>query len=260
MGKIESFVEAKEKPELVRLFYEGRTRLIYETENPSYLVIEYKDLFLLPSGTSGSSLLKISGRGELAAKMTSLVFACLKAKAVRTHFEGLYSSNSILVRRVKPLPFCVVIRRYVGQDLASRLGLPSSLYLKTPICDLRLQESALNDPFVSEEQLLISTGVAPGEISKARKLARKVFSILEVLFEECGFSLYDVKLSFGHLRKKLAIIGDIIPENFTAVDEKTGLTVGTNTSLLSEDVGVKDIIAMYELVLERLQKVLGVRV
>ncbi len=278
MRRVEDFLHCEDKPRKVRLFHEGATKRIYETENPNRFVIEYSDEVELDTSSPESSKVRVSGRAEMASKITSLFFAYLKVRAVRNHFVGLYSDNSILVRRARPLPFYIIVRRYVGYELSRKLGLPSSLYLNVPLVDFHLKEKNLRVPFVSEEQLLLATGIKKHNLKKARRLARGAFVQLESLFDKCGFRLYDVRFAVGYIaggygsrktKHGLALIEDILPEDFTAVDTKTGFVASTRPVEAAElpvrsaqgsaEDPEKRIFRVYELVFERLQKVLGVR-
>ena len=97
----EMYVDKKEK------LYEGKAKIVYETENPQLLIVSYKD-----DATAFNGLKKgtIQGKGIINNQMSNRLMERLQEAGVPTHFVKELNERETLVKRVSIVPLEVIVR------------------------------------------------------------------------------------------------------------------------------------------------------
>ena len=87
----EMYVDKKEK------LYEGKAKIVYETENPQLLIVSYKD-----DATAFNGLKKgtIQGKGIINNQLSNRLMERLQEAGVPTHFVKELNERETLVKQI----------------------------------------------------------------------------------------------------------------------------------------------------------------
>ena len=99
--------------------YEGKAKRLYTTEDPNYVIVEYKDSFTAFNGQKKATM---SGKGVLNNKISSKLFQLLADNGVESHFVKQIDETNQLVKRVNIVPLEVIVRNITTGSLCKRLG------------------------------------------------------------------------------------------------------------------------------------------
>ncbi|GAB6065642.1 phosphoribosylaminoimidazolesuccinocarboxamide synthase [Aquifex pyrophilus] len=204
----------------LRKLYEGKAKIVYETEEPDKVILEFKDTATAFDGVKKE---EIKGKGSLNAEITSLIFEILERKGIKTHFIKKLSEREILVWKAERFPVEVVVRNFSAGSFSKRYGIKEGTPLKEPLVEFFMKSDELHDPMVCKNHIKV-LGLAPVELlPEMEKTALKVNEILKDLFSKKGILLVDFKLEFGRLPDgSLAIVDEITPDSMRLWDKSTG--------------------------------------
>ncbi len=202
------------------LVYEGKGKKIYKDPADQRQVwMEFKDdLTAFNAQKKGS----FSGKGRLNGEMATLIFRYLKRAGIPSHFVSWEPDRFMRVEEVKIIPLEVVVRNYLAGSLAKKLGKEEGEKLPRPIVEFYYKDDGLNDPFVSDDQIM-ALNLAPGTDLMALKTAALEINVhLREIFRPMGLRLVDFKLEFGRdVDGRLLLADEITPDGCRLWDEKT---------------------------------------
>ncbi len=230
------------------LIYEGKAKKIFATDQDSLLLMEYKD-----SLTAFNALKKgnFAGKGELNCKISTLIFAELNKKQVKHHWLQTIDGNQMLVQKTKIIPLEVVVRNIMAGSLAKKLGRTEGEVLKKPIVEFYYKDDALNDPFVSDEQIVALGWADQATLEHLKLEALKINEVLLTTFIKIGLKLVDFKTEFGRNDKNEIILSDeISPDCMRLWDVKTNKRMDKDR--FRQDLG--EVEESYQEVLRRLEE------
>lgn len=216
-------------PGLPKKISEGKTKIIWQTNNPNFVRIESKNQI-----TAGDGLRKdiIRGKAEIATTTTANVFKLLKKKRIPTHFVKQISANSFKAKSCSMIPFECVARRIATGSIVQRNpeikkgqrfeDTPVEFYLKDdqrhdPIILFENSKGKLFDPHhplkdqkpIGEINLK-TFGLRQKDIKEMIRITKSVIEILETAWERQGVVIMDVKIEFGKDMKGKIIVADVI--------------------------------------------------
>lgn len=210
---------------------EGKTKIIWETEDPSVVRIENKDDI-----TAGDGLRRdiISGKSQIATETTSNVFTLLNRKGVVTHFVGQDSLTSFVARSATMIPLeCVARRIAAGSYLKRHPEVAEGQRFETPPVEFYLKDDSRHDPMIQvnrstgvvllfdakvpvEEQepigqmTLDDLDVSVEELDVIEEETKKTFEVIETAWAEQGVDLVDMKVEFGKDVNQSVMLADVI--------------------------------------------------
>ncbi len=227
--------------------YEGKAKVIYETEDKDKLIMFFKDS---ATAFDGVKKAQIEGKGSLNAKITSIIFKLLEDKGIKTHFIGVLSERELLVWRAERFPVEVVVRNVAAGSVCKRLGFKEGFTFKKPLTELFYKSDELHDPLICIEHVE-AMELAPVElIPRMKEIALEVNSLLSKVFDRAGIILVDFKLEFGKLPDgSLAVVDEITPDSMRLWDRKSGEKLDKDRFRF--DLG--DLLEGYKKVFERLE-------
>jgi len=233
-------------PQKKRKLYEGKAKIVYETEEPDKLILEFKDTATAFDGVKKAEL---KGKGSLNNTISSLVFELLHRHGVKTHFIRKLSDREMLVWRAERFLVEVVVRNVAAGSVVKRLGFREGHKFKKPLVEFFYKSDELHDPMVCEAHIEIMN-LAPLEaVPVMRDTALKVNEVLSKFFKEHGITLVDFKLEFGRLPDgSIAVVDEISPDSMRLWDAKTGEKLDKDRFRF--DLG--DLLEGYRKVLERI--------
>ncbi|KRT34502.1 phosphoribosylaminoimidazolesuccinocarboxamide synthase [Acetomicrobium hydrogeniformans] len=178
----------------IKLIYEGKAKKVYETDDPSLAIFEYKDSLTAFNAQKKDTM---QGKGRLTNLISATFLKLLQDKGIPTHFVKLLDDNHQLVKRLKIIPLEVVVRNTSTGSLCKRLGVEEGLDLVPPLVEFYLKNDELGDPLVTEDHIRAFGFASKPHVEKMKELCLKVNEILSKYLFERGIKLVDFKLEFG---------------------------------------------------------------
>lgn len=203
--------------------YEGKTKTVFELEDGNYL-LKFKDDVTGQDGKfdpgANTVGLSIAGMGQNCVKLTEFFFKKIEEAGIPTHFISADVENTTMV--VKPaVAFgsgLEVICRYkaVGSFLR-RYG----EYVKDgqdldAFVEVTLKDNDREDPPITKDALDMLGILSSDEYEVLKDLTKKISAIVKAELAKKGAELYDIKLEFGRVNGKVALIDEISGGNMRA--------------------------------------------
>lgn len=199
--------------------YEGKAKILWETDDPALMVQEFKNDATAFDGTKHEV---IEGKGRLNNTISSHLFGLLNGKGIRTHFRERISETEMVVERLSMLRVEVVVRNVAAGSLVRRLGIEKGTTFDPPIVEFYLKDDALHDPILSEEHVRALGLATPAQVDEMKTRALAVNETLRSFLLERGMTLVDFKLEFGTAGGELVLGDEISPDTCRFHDAGTG--------------------------------------
>ncbi|MCG0278732.1 MAG: phosphoribosylaminoimidazolesuccinocarboxamide synthase [Thermanaeromonas sp.] len=198
--------------------YEGKAKRVYRTGDPDLYLVEFKD-----DATAFDGLKKgtITGKGEVNARMSALLFQVLERRGIPTHFVELVGPREIVVKALRIVPVEVVVRNVAAGSLAQRLGLEEGTPLKSPVLEFYYKSDELHDPMINEYHIAALELATPDQVELMKSYAFKVNEILSQVLELAELILVDFKLEFGLHHGSILLGDEISPDTCRFWDRNT---------------------------------------
>ncbi len=203
-----------------QLLYEGKAKKIWETDDPSLLISEFKDSLTAFNGEKKSSE---AGKGALNNAISTELFRYLNAKGIPTHFVDTLDANHMLHKRADVIQIEVIVRNIATGSLSRNLGIKDGTVLPFTLVEFDYKNDELGDPKLNDQHCLILGLVNDeSELEYLRYMARRINTLLSALYAELGIKLVDFKLEFGRDGDgTLLLIDELSPDNFRLWDADT---------------------------------------
>ena len=189
--------------------YEGKSKIIYATEDPDLVIQYFKDD---ASAFNGIKKGTIVDKGVVNNHVTDTIFRYLEDKGVRTHRVKVLNDREMLVKRLDIIPVEVVLRNVVAGSLSKRMGLAEGTEMKAPILEFYYKDDDLGDPMINEYHILEFGLATAEEIEILRTEGLKVNELLFEFFKQRNIRLIDFKLEFGRHKGEILLGDEISPD------------------------------------------------
>jgi len=194
------------RPKVLQLITEGKTKKVWETENPDLVILEFKDDITAFDGAKHDV---ISGKGAINAAISAKIFEHLNKNGIPTHFVEFVAPRYHVVRRLEMIPLEVVCRNIATGHLVKRLPMiKDGTRLEFPVLEFYLKDDKLHDPLINDHHVVLLKLASWKEIEEMKKITLRVNEVLRTFFEERGLILVDFKLEFGRDRNGKLLVGD----------------------------------------------------
>lgn len=201
------------------LLYEGKAKKVFSTENPSMVIVSYKDDATAFDGQKKGT---VAGKGAVNNKMTNFLFKMLEERGVKTHFVEELSDRETLVKKVEIVPLEVIVRNVAAGSFSKRYGVEEGRVFKSPTVEFSYKNDDLHDPLINEYHALAMELATREEIDEITKAALKINEILKEYFISLNVKLIDFKLEFGRLSDGQIVLADeISPDTCRFWDAET---------------------------------------
>jgi phosphoribosylaminoimidazole-succinocarboxamide synthase len=200
------------------LLYAGKAKSIYRTEDPQFMVMEFRDD---TSAFDGEKMEQLERKGMVNNKFNAFVMEKLAAAGIETHFERLLSDNESLVKNLEMLPVECVVRNRAAGSLVRRLGVEEGAELSPPTFELFLKDDALHDPMVNTSLCVTFGWATEAQLSEMKRLTLEVNNVLSSMFNEGGMILVDYKLEFGVVDGRIVLGDEFSPDGCRIWDAET---------------------------------------
>lgn len=198
--------------------YEGKAKMIFATEDPDLVWVEYKDDATAFNGKKKGS---IKDKGRYNNQISAILFNFLEDKGVPTHFKALIGAREMLVKKVDIIPIEVVARNIIAGSLAKRTGLEEGVILSEPVLEFYYKSDELDDPFINDYHIKMLELATEEQVEDIKKLTLKINEILFDLMKEKGLDLVDFKLEFGLFHGNVILGDEISPDTCRLWDTDT---------------------------------------
>ena len=199
--------------------YEGKAKILYETDSPDLLIQYFKD-----DATAFNAAKKgtIDQKGIMNNKISAKIFEYLQDNGIPNHLEKVLNDREQLIKRVKIVPLEVIIRNVAAGSLCRLLGLEEGRKLASPTIEFCFKEDKLNDPMVNEYHIRALELATDEEVATIKNYAFKVNELLTKFFASLNIQLIDFKLEFGKYKGKIILADEISPDTCRLWEIGTG--------------------------------------
>ena len=199
--------------------YEGKAKKVYATDDPSLVIVSYKDDATAFDGTKKGT---ISGKGVVNNRMSNLLMQLLERHGVATHFVKELSDRETVVKKVAIVPLEVIIRNISAGSFAKRYGVKEGIVFDEPTIEFSYKNDELHDPLINSYHAIALKLATREEIETIKQMAFTVNRVLKEYFAGLGVKLVDFKLEFGRLPDGGIVLADeISPDTCRFWDAKT---------------------------------------
>lgn len=199
--------------------YEGKAKILYQTEDPNLLIQYFKDDATAFDATKRGT---IKDKGVCNNKISAKLFQVLEAKGIKTHFVEQLSDREMLVKRLEIVPVEVTIRNVVAGGMAKALGLEEGLKLDEPVLEYHYKNDALHDPLLNAYHIRALRLATEKELDYIQDSSFQVNKILSDFFDTKDVELVDFKLEFGRHKGQILLGDEISPDTCRLWERATG--------------------------------------
>lgn len=199
--------------------YEGKAKILYETESPELLIQYFKDDATAFDATKKGT---IKNKGIHNNKISAKLFESLEEKGIKTHFVRLLSDREMLIRRLEIIPVEVTIRNVVAGGMAKLLGLDEGIKLDSPILEYHYKNDRLHDPLINEYHIKALKLAEEEELETIKRNSFQINDVLASFFDKRNLDLIDFKLEFGRFKGNLLLGDEISPDTCRLWEKGTG--------------------------------------
>lgn len=199
--------------------YEGKAKKVFATDDPSVVLVEYKD-----DATAFNGLKKgtIQGKGVINNRVTNFLMKMLEKNGIPTHYIEEISDRETLVKKVTIVPLEVIVRNIAAGSLSKRLGLPEGTKLKKTVLEYCYKNDDLGDPMVNEYHIAAMGWVSDEDLKKIAEYSFKINQLLSAYLKDLNIELIDFKLEFGKTQDgQLVLADEISPDTCRFWDSTT---------------------------------------
>lgn len=226
----------------------GKTKELFETDNPNILKVHYTDHTTAGDGERNEV---INDKGKINNEISSLIFSYLKEQGIKNHFIEKISDTDQLNEKVKMIPLEIVVRNYAAGHFKKRFALNYLDILKKPVVEMFWKNDELHDPFINEDDAEALDIINANEIKEIKENALKINQIMSELFGKMNLVLVDFKLEFGFDKDHKIILADEISPDSCRIITKD-IKESLDKDIFRNQTG--DMMTGYRIILEKLKK------
>nr|WP_283234852.1 phosphoribosylaminoimidazolesuccinocarboxamide synthase [Maliibacterium massiliense] len=199
--------------------YEGKAKKVFATDNPAYVIVDYKDDATAFNGIKRGTIV---GKGVVNNRMSNHMFQLLEKEGVPTHFVEQISDRETIVYRVEIVPVEVIVRNIAAGSLSKRLGLPEGTKLKSTVLEYCYKDDELGDPMINDYHIAAMGIATRREMEQIADYALRVNDFMRGYLKEHNVDLIDFKLEFGRKDGSILLADEISPDTCRFWDATTG--------------------------------------
>lgn len=200
--------------------YEGKAKIVYETEEPNYYIQQFKDD---ATAFDGAKKGRIANKGYINNQVSAYLFRYLSSYHIPTHYVDMHNENSMVILKLDMIPVEVIVRNIAAGSLLKRTKFKEGEELPEPLVEYFLKDDAQNDPQLTREKILENELCSEDELDQMTRMARKINAVLKSFFSRRNIRLVDFKLEFGRDKDGKIVLGDeISPDTCRFWDVESG--------------------------------------
>ncbi len=227
------------------LLYTGKAKSLYDTNDPDYLIMEFRDD---TSAFDGIKKEKLARKGSVNNRFNAFIMKKLEVAGIETQFDRFFSETESVVKHLTMIPVESVVRNIAAGHLCKRLGVEEGLLLDPPTHEFFLKNDEYHDPMINDSLIRTFNWATDKEIGEMKAQSFKVNEVLKSLFLEAGLLLVDFKLEFGRIGDRIILGDEFTPDGCRIWDVETRRKLDKDR--FRRDLG--DVVEAYEEVSARL--------
>ena len=200
------------------LLYAGKAKSVYTTEDPDFLILEFRDD---TSAFDGKKKEALARKGQVNNQFNAFVMEKLAAAGIPTHFSRLLSPHESLVKTLTMLPIECVVRNRAAGSLVRRLGVTEGEVLEPPVFEFFLKDDERGDPMINDAHILSFGWATEEQIARMKELTLAANQVLTDLFAAGNMILVDYKLEFGLFHGEMVLGDEFSPDGCRLWDKDT---------------------------------------
>jgi phosphoribosylaminoimidazole-succinocarboxamide synthase len=202
-----------------RKLYEGKSKIVYATDNPDFIIQYFKD-----DATSFNAAKRgtINNKGIVNNKISAKVFEFLEVNSIPTHFERILGDREMLIKKVDIVPLEVVVRNRAAGSLCRNLGVEEGAELYCPILEFFYKRDDLNDPLLNENHIRALRLAQDDELEKIKYYAHRINELMLDFFAGLNLDLIDFKMEFGRFQGKIILADELSQDTCRLWEMGTG--------------------------------------
>ena len=200
--------------------YEGKAKKVYKTDDPSLVIVDYKD-----DATAFNGLKKgtIAGKGVINNQMSNFIMQIIEKEGIPTHFVKELSERETLVKSVSIVPLEVIVRNIAAGSFSKHYGVKEGVVFDEPTLEFSYKNDDLGDPLLNSYHAIALKLATKEEIALISDYALRINEIMKKFWDERGVTLVDFKIEFGKTADGEIILADeISPDTCRFWDAETG--------------------------------------
>lgn len=196
--------------EKLEQLYEGKAKKVYATNDPDFVIVDYKDDATAFNGEKKGTIV---GKGVINNRLTNHFMKMLEENGIPTHFVKEISDRETVVKKVKIIMLEVIVRNISAGSFSKRFGVKEGVILKQPSIEFSLKNDDLGDPLINTSHVLALGLASVEDIAKIKEYAFKVNDLLKNYLLKFDIELVDFKLEFGKTSDgKIVLADEISPD------------------------------------------------
>lgn len=199
--------------------YAGKAKTVYTTEDPTLLVLEFRND---TSAFDGEKMEQLERKGQVNNQFNAFIMKALQTAGIATHFVYQLSVSESLVRNLDMIPVECVVRNRAAGSLVRRLGVEEGQQLTPAVFEFFLKNDALHDPMINDSHIATFGWATEREVAAMKALTLQVNDVLTKVFAGGGLVLVDYKLEFGRFNGDIVLGDEFSPDGCRLWDARTG--------------------------------------
>jgi phosphoribosylaminoimidazole-succinocarboxamide synthase len=199
--------------------YAGKAKTVYTTEDPTLLVLEFRND---TSAFDGEKMEQLERKGQVNNQFNAFIMKALQTAGIATHFVDQLSVSESLVRNLDMIPVECVVRNRAAGSLVRRLGVEEGQQLTPAVFEFFLKNDALHDPMINDSHIATFGWATEREVAAMKALTLQVNDVLTEVFAGGGLVLVDYKLEFGRFNGDIVLGDEFSPDGCRLWDARTG--------------------------------------
>ena len=228
--------------------YEGKAKIIYNTNDEDYLIQYFKDDATAFNAQKKSS---INNKGILNNKISEILMKHITNNSdVPCHFIERIDERHQIIKKLDIIELEIIIRNYSAGSLAKRLNIKEGVKFDNVVFELCYKNDALNDPLINDDHAInVLNLLSKSELDQIKKYSFQINKMLSDIFILTNIKLVDFKIEFGRDKYNNIILADeISPDSCRLWDITSNKKL--DKDIFRQDLG--DLASAYEEVLKRL--------
>lgn len=187
------------------LMYEGKAKQVYATDDPSKVVIHFKDDATAFNGVKRAT---VGDKGRINCAMTVFLFDYVEKKGIRHHMLDQLGPKDLLCENVEIIPVEVIVRNIVAGSFARRYGVEEGTVLERPLVEFFYKSDELDDPLMGDDVPLVMGWAKRWELEFMREQSLMLNAALTEFWQDHQIDLVDMKFEFGRTTDGRVLLAD----------------------------------------------------
>ena len=191
-------------------FTEGKTKILYKTDQEEQLLMEFLDTLPFES----TKKISVKEKGKINSDVSAYLFEYLHSYNVPTHYLKKMDTKNLLVRKLNMIPIQMIIWNIATGVLSKKLGISEGSTLETPVIEFYLKDAKLKNPMINDYHAYALGICDRNDMSAIIRIGTKINAVLRSFFQRKNLSLVQFTLEFGKSGNQVMLGDEITPDTF----------------------------------------------